>query len=240
MENGSNPNLVQYGACKLYSIKAHMTEFLLEPRVLNKLKELSIVPRRRGKRAGIQKRIRQTKPANFSFPYGFSSNINSIQGKFTHLEQAIVNMPNLCFIALQETKIQKYGCQSWNDEIPQHLVTDEALQLENFYMFRYDREYSANGGGLITYVSKEWAICRPKVSVTLSTPDIELLAVSARPRFLPSGASSIIIVNIYTRPTSNFPVADAEMKKALTKILKSNPRSNVIILGTSTETNSSP
>ncbi|PIK46432.1 hypothetical protein BSL78_16679 [Apostichopus japonicus] len=195
MENGSNPNLVQYGACTLYSIKAHMTEFLLEPRVLNKLKELSIVRRRRGKRAGIQKRIGQTKPANFSFPCGFSSN-NSIQGKFTHLEQTIVNMQNLCFIALQEQR-----CQSWNDKIPRHLVTDEALQLENFYMFRYDREYSANGGGLITYVSKEWAICRPKVSVTLSTPDIELLAVSARPRFLPSGASSIIIVNIYTRPT---------------------------------------
>ena len=230
MENGySHKQILQYEPCTLYSIKARMTDFLLEPRTLNKLKELSIVRRRRGTRAGIQKRIRKTKPANFSYPYGIFSNINSIQGKFTHLEQTIANKPNLCFIALQETKIQNYG--SWSDDFAQHLVTDEALQLEDFYMFRLDREFTANGGGLITYISKEWSICSPKLCLTLSTPDIELLSVSARPRFLPSSISNIVIVNMYTRPSANFPVADTELKKAITKILKSNPRSNIVIVG---------
>ncbi|KAJ8050728.1 hypothetical protein HOLleu_04038 [Holothuria leucospilota] len=201
MENGSSrKHLQQYEPSTLYSVKARMTEFLLEPRTLSKLKELSIVRRRRGKRAGIQKRIRKTKPANFSFPYGISSNVNSIQGKFTHLEQTIANKPNVCFIALQETKIQNYG--SWNDcSIAQLLVTDEALQLEQFYMFRLDREFSANGGGLITYISKEWSICCPKVCLTLSMPDIELLSVSARPRFLPNPKKSkeVVFENINVR-----------------------------------------
>ncbi|KAJ8045862.1 hypothetical protein HOLleu_08966 [Holothuria leucospilota] len=98
-------------------------------------------------------------------------------------------------------------------------------------MFRLDREFSANGGGLITYISKEWSICCLKVCLTLSMPDIELLSVSARPRFLPSSTSNIVIVNIYTRPSSNFSVADMELKKALTKILKSSPRCHIIIVG---------
>ncbi|PIK49294.1 hypothetical protein BSL78_13809 [Apostichopus japonicus] len=177
-----------YSPDTLRSIRSHMTDFELRPRVFNRLKELNIVRRRRGARAGIQEKLKHTKASNFSFPYGFSSNINSLYGKFIHLEQTVGNMPNLCFIALQETKLQTVG-NKWEGENVQHQVADEALQMQNFHMFRQDRGFTANGGGLMTYISKDWSINTPKVCFTLSTPDIELIAVRAHPRFLPSDIS---------------------------------------------------
>ncbi|PIK56555.1 hypothetical protein BSL78_06523 [Apostichopus japonicus] len=137
-------------------------------------------------------------------------------------------MPNLCFIALQETKLQTVG-NKWEGENVQHQVADEALQLQNFHMFRQDRGFTANGGGLMTYISKEWSIKAPKVCFTFSTPDIELLAV--RDRFLPSDISNMTIVNVYTRPSANFTVSNAALKNALTSILMENPRSYIIIVG---------
>ncbi|PIK50761.1 hypothetical protein BSL78_12347 [Apostichopus japonicus] len=139
-------------------------------------------------------------------------------------------MPNLCFIALQETKLQTVG-NKWEGENVQHPVADEALQMQNFHMFRQDRGFTANGGGLMAYISKEWSINTPKVCFTLSTPDIELLAVRARPRFLSIDISNITIINVYTRPSANLRFRNTTLKNALTSILKKNPRSYIIIVG---------
>ncbi|XP_071832278.1 uncharacterized protein [Apostichopus japonicus] len=139
-------------------------------------------------------------------------------------------MRNLCFITLQETKLQSPN-KEWLNEIPQHCVPDEALRMANYFMFRHDRQFSANGGGLITYISKDWAVSYPKVCCSISIPDIELLAVRARPRYLPSDMSNVTIVNVYTRPSSNFSSADKELKSAITKLQKENPRTHFIIAG---------
>ncbi|PIK36542.1 hypothetical protein BSL78_26628 [Apostichopus japonicus] len=80
----------------------------------------------------------------YGFPYGLTANVNSIQGKFLHLEQTVTNMRNLCFITLQETKLQSPN-KEWLNEIPQHCVPDEALRMANYFMFRHDRQFSANG-----------------------------------------------------------------------------------------------
>ncbi|PIK38871.1 hypothetical protein BSL78_24309 [Apostichopus japonicus] len=116
----------QYSASTLNRIKSCITDNTIDSQLLNSLKDLGIVRRRRGKRAGIQSRISHTKSSNFSYPYGVSANINSIQGKFTHLEQFIVNHRNLCFVSLQETKIQRHE-QVWLNDPPQHLMTDEII-----------------------------------------------------------------------------------------------------------------
>ena len=90
----------------------------------------------------------------------------------------------------------------------------EAIQIDNYYLFRHDRKFTVNGGGLITYISNKWTVSRPKVCLTLSNPDIELLAVRAHPRYLLSNISNITIINVYTRPQANCAVTDAELKKA--------------------------
>ncbi|KAJ8048537.1 hypothetical protein HOLleu_00890 [Holothuria leucospilota] len=139
------------------SIRSCMANFAVTLRVMNRLKEFRIVRTRRGSRAGIQRRIKQTKAPNYSFAYGFSSNVNSLQGKFIHLEQIVKTMSNLCFMALQGNKLKTIGDER-KDENGQYQVADEALQISNFYMHRLDRDYLANGGGLITYVSKGWTV----------------------------------------------------------------------------------
>lgn len=221
---------LQYSSRILYDIQSSMTDFHIEPELLNRCKETGIVCKRRGTRAGLQIRIKQTKTCNFSYPYGLCANVNSLQGKYTNLHQTSANIPNLTFIALQETKVQ--SCDKvWLNETPQHVMADEALNLDNFYMFRHDRQFAANGGGLITYVSKQWTTSKPKVYETISTPDIELLAISIRPRFLPSGITNITIVNVYTRPSAHFKTADSKLKNVLTGIERDNPRSHIILMG---------
>lgn len=63
------------------------------------------------------------------------------------------------------------------------LVPDEALHMNNYFMFRHDRQFSVNGGGLITYITNNWSVCYPMVCSTISTAEFELLAVRARPRY---------------------------------------------------------
>ncbi|PIK49572.1 putative RNA-directed DNA polymerase from transposon X-element [Apostichopus japonicus] len=221
---------LHYSSETLHNIRRSMQTHTIESRLVDILKEQSILRKHRGTRAGIQNRIRNTQSHNFSFPYGLTANVNSIQGKFLHLEQTVTNMRNLCFITLQETKLQSPN-KEWLNEIPQHCVPDEALRMANYFMFRHDRQFSANGGGLITYISKDWAVSYPKVCCSISIPDIELLAVRARPRYLPSDMSNVTIVNVYTRPSSNFSTADKELKSAITKLQKKNPRTHFIIAG---------
>lgn len=47
--------------------------------------------------------ITHTQKSSCSFPYGLTANVNSLQGKCLHLEQTIVNLRNLCFIALKDS-----------------------------------------------------------------------------------------------------------------------------------------
>ncbi|KAJ8020913.1 hypothetical protein HOLleu_40631 [Holothuria leucospilota] len=159
---------LRYSLQTLYKIKADMKDFSVSSRAMNTLKENGIAKKRRGKRAGLQYRTNKTRVSNFSYPYGMSAYINSIQGKFIHLEQTVINRRNLCFIAPQETKIQSYEKNWAENETPQHQVTDEALHHQGYYMFRHDRQFSANGGGLITYIAKEWCRNYPKVCANLS------------------------------------------------------------------------
>lgn len=122
---------IQYSSEALHTIRANMGSPRLPSQLMSKLNDLAIVPRRRGTRAGIQNKTRHTKTFNFSYPYGLSSNVNSLQGKFVELEQTITNMRNLCFITLQETKLQK-DVNKWINETPQHIVPDEAIQMNNY------------------------------------------------------------------------------------------------------------
>lgn len=69
------------------------------------------------------------------------------------------------------------------------------------------------------------------VCSTISTPEFELLAVRARPRYLPSEISNKTIINVYTRPSSHFSTEDQQLISTITKLQKENPRSYFIIIG---------
>ncbi|KAJ8034471.1 hypothetical protein HOLleu_21324 [Holothuria leucospilota] len=110
--------------------------------------------------------------------------------------------------------------KEWENKTPQHRVPNEALNIKNYYIFWWDRQFSAYGGRLITSISKDWTICNPKICSTISTPDIQLFAVSARPRFLPSEFSNITIINVYIRPSANFAKPDQILKCTVTNLQK--------------------
>jgi hypothetical protein len=99
---------------------------------------------------------------------------------------------SISIINLQETKIQ-VSC-----------TPDSNIEIDGFHMFRLDRDLDnfneKGGGGLITYVNKEWAPNKPKVLSQISLPNAEILIILCRPLHLPSKYKCIININVYLRP----------------------------------------
>lgn len=107
--------------------------------------------------------------------------------------------------------------------------------LGDFYLFRLDRDISNftenNGGGLITYVNKSWCPNKPKLLSQLSEPDIELLSILCRPRFLNNNYHCVIIFNIYLRPQSNKSVSQKLLRNLLINSYKKYPKAFILICG---------
>ena len=91
--------------------------------------------------------------------------------------------------------------ETWlNNNIP-----DANIELTGFSHVRADRDPSRSGkrkgGGLVLYINNRW--CNPghvTVKDIICCPDIELLAVSLRPYYLPWEFMTAIIVCVYIQP----------------------------------------
>ena len=84
--------------------------------------------------------------------------------------------------------------------------TPEAdVDLPGFTTVRADKDTKATskrkGGGLAVFINKRW--CNPRhimVKITICSRDIELLAVSLRPHYMPREFSHAIVVVVYIPP----------------------------------------
>lgn len=93
------------------------------------------------------------------------------------------------------------------------LTPDTSVTLPGFQLLRADRTRDSGkrkGGGLAVFVNDRW--CNPghiTVKEQLCSRDIELLAVSMRPYYLPREFSHVIAITAYVpppRPTRMQPV----------------------------------
>lgn len=80
-------------------------------------------------------------------------------------------------------------------------IPDCLVEPDGFTVVRADRDTRSGkkrGGGLAVFINNKW--CNPghiTVKDSICTPDIELLAVSLRPYFLPREFSHAIVVIVY-------------------------------------------
>ena len=85
--------------------------------------------------------------------------------------------------------------------------TDASVQLDGFSLIRADRTESSGkreGGGLAVFVNDRWCNSRHiTIKVQHCCRDIELLAVSVRPYYLPREFSHAIVVAVYIPPSAN-------------------------------------
>ena len=188
-----------------------------------------LVRRYRGSRAGalvkarrLQKRWR-FKPAIPSFVMG---NVNSLANKTDELAALVMNVKlyrECSLLCLTETWL--------TSNIP-----DLNVELPGFTTVRADRDLKLSGkrkgGGLALYVNIRW--CNPghvTVKETICCPDIEVLAVSLRPYYMPREFSHAIVVCVYIPPRATVEVACDTIYSVIAGLQTQHPEAFIAISG---------
>ena len=98
-------------------------------------------------------------------------------------------------------------CETWLTPA----INDTHVNIDGFTIVRPDQTTKSGkqtGGGVCAYINDKWAHNNNiHIKKTLCTPDIELLAVSIRPYYLPRGISHVIIKVVYIPPEANTTVS---------------------------------
>lgn len=107
-------------------------------------------------------------------------------------------------------------------------IPDVNVELPDFSAVRADRDTRAcgkrKGGGLALYVNKRQ--CNPghmNIKISTCSRDIEILAVSLRPYYLPREFSHAIVLVIYICPHANAEVACDIIHSAVAQIQTQHP-----------------
>ncbi|TWW76569.1 hypothetical protein D4764_13G0012310 [Takifugu flavidus] len=114
------------------------------------------------------------------------------------------------------------------------LTLDTAAQLEGFTFLRADRSKMSGkkGGGLAVFVNNRW--CNPghtTVKEQHCSKDIELLAVSVRPHYLPREFTYALAVIVYISPSANADAACDVLLSAVSRLQIQHPDALLLISG---------
>ena len=154
--------------------------------------------RKRGKRGGVKRRMRRNK-TKLPLPSVSVSNIRSINPKSPNhnFDELLAN----CRFT-REFRVASLLCFSETWFIDKK-VTNESVAIDGFgEPYRMDRDSKQSGkergGGVYLYVSEKFC---DRASVTVKqrmcTPELELISVSLRPRYLPREFRRIFVTVVY-------------------------------------------
>lgn len=203
------------------------TDLIIRPHKQTKDYQRASSKRNRGRRGGVRQRLKRLsgKQRHPPLPSIMLANVRSLRNKLDELQantkyQWAYKEANLICIT-----------ESWLD----NTIADSELSLDGFGVpLRLDRDCNISGkkhgGGLCVYIKEAW--CRTvKIRESYCSPDIELLSVNLRPRYLPREFGQLNIVTVYIPPSGNVTRA-AEVVSACTHRIESDaPDSPVLILG---------
>ncbi|TWW77451.1 hypothetical protein D4764_12G0008410 [Takifugu flavidus] len=184
--------------------------------------------RYRGCKAGAKVQARRTenrrrqKP---SLPSVIMGNVNSLANKIDELaalgNQRIYRECSLFILT-----------ETWLTAT----IPDGNVDLRGFTAVRADRDTKvcgkSKGGGLIIYTNNRW--CNPghvSVKAVLCCPNLELLAVSMRPYYLPREFSHVIALCVYIAPTANGATACEKIHSVAARLQTKHPEALLIISG---------
>ncbi|XP_038632072.1 uncharacterized protein LOC119952411 isoform X1 [Scyliorhinus canicula] len=173
----------------------------VSPQIPRPLKS-SNPPRKRGKRGGLQVRLKQH-GFKSPLPSIFLANIQDIESKLDELKTRLTSQREVrdsCVLCFTETWLT-----------PASL--DCAIQPDGFSIHRMDRMASSGkteGGGVCLLINNSW--CSDVATLaTHCSPDLEYLIVKCCPDHLPQEFTSVIIMAVYIPP-------EAEVKNALDEL----------------------
>ena len=153
--------------------------------------------RKRGKRGGARVRTRKRGCEETISSSVSMGNARSLNNKTEELQA--------CTRHLYEYRESSIICFSETWLTP--TINDIHVDIDGFAIVRSDRTTKSGkqtGGGVCAYINDKWAHNNNiHIKKTLCTPDIELLAVSIRPYYLPREISHVIINLVYIPPEAN-------------------------------------
>ncbi|XP_073668918.1 uncharacterized protein [Paramisgurnus dabryanus] len=183
----------------------------------------------RGCRAGVKVRIRRMeKRWRFKppVPSCVMGNVNSLANKMDEMAALVKNVKlyrECSLICLTETWL--------TSNIP-----DASVELTGFSIVRADRDPKRSGknkgGGLALFVNTRWCNTgHVTVKEIICCPDIELLAVSLRPYYMPRELSHAIVVCVYIPPRALADNACEAIHSVVARLLARHPEAFIAITG---------
>uniref|UniRef100_A0A3P9LKD5 Reverse transcriptase domain-containing protein n=1 Tax=Oryzias latipes TaxID=8090 RepID=A0A3P9LKD5_ORYLA len=115
------------------------------------------------------------------------------------------------------------------------LTPDSVVTVDGFQLMRADRTKESGkrkGGGLAVFVNNRW--CKSThitVKEQICSKDIELLAVSMRPFYLPREFSHVIVIATYIPPSANGDDACDVLHSVVNRLLTQSPNALLLISG---------
>ena len=187
--------------------------------------------RKRGKRGGLRRRLRRM-TALLPLPTIIFANTRSIRPKhpnynFDELAANVSYMQeyrDACLLCLTET---------WFD----NKISDESVYLDGFGVpYRCDRNpiitQKESGGGACIYVNNRYCSeANVTVRKRLCTPDVELISLSLRPKYLPREFGQIFVTTVYAHPRANQRRAATEIAEVVRSLQTLSPDAPNFVLG---------
>ncbi|XP_023814848.1 uncharacterized protein LOC111947981 [Oryzias latipes] len=115
-------------------------------------------------------------------------------------------------------------------------MTNSVVSVTGFMLVRADRSAAQSGkkkgGGLAVFVNDRW--CNPNhitVKEQNCSKDIELVAVSVRPYYLPREFSHVLVVTVYVPPSADAAVACERVHSTVSQLQTQHPQALILISG---------
>ncbi|KAK1882818.1 Protein-lysine N-methyltransferase EFM5 [Dissostichus eleginoides] len=176
---------------------------------------------------GHEKKNRENKMRRFKpyLPSVIMGNVRSLTNKTDELAALVKTQREY-----QESSLLCFT-ETWlHRDIPDCLV-----EPDGFTVVRADRDTRSGkkrGGGLAVFINKKW--CNPvhvTVKDSICTLDIELLAVSLRPYFLPREFSHAIAVIVYIPPSAAASQANDVIHSSIAGLQTEHPSAFITVNG---------
>ncbi|XP_078791709.1 uncharacterized protein LOC110013806 isoform X2 [Oryzias latipes] len=181
--------------------------------------------KRRGCRAGVKRRERRRryKPCLPSVTMG---NVRALSNKLDELT-ALMRLQRV----YRESSLLCFT-ETWLNQD----MTNSVVSVTGFTLVRADRSAAQSGkkkgGGLAVFVNDRW--CNPNhitVKEQHCSKDIELVAVSVGPYYLPREFSHVLVVTVYIPPSADAAVACDRVHGTVSQLQTQHPQALILISG---------
>ena len=179
-------------------------------------------PRKRGKRAGLQVRLKQC-GSKAPLPSLLLANVQSLENNLDELKTRLTfqrELRDCCVLCFTEKQITPAS-------------PDSALQPQGFSIHRMDRTAASDkacAGGVCLLINTSW--CSDVTTLArFCSPDLEYLTLKCCPDNLPREFTSVILTAVYIPPQADMKAALDEISTATNSLETKYPEALLIEAG---------